>query len=81
MCVCVCLFLIINHSCAQCIGPFGTIDDHDCHAHLCDHVSHVPEQQLPTGQIPVTAHLNVGHEVKQISYQDLCFLLEFLKAL
>ena len=48
---------------------------------LCDHVSHVPEQQLPTGQIPVTAHLNVGHEVKQISYQDLCFLLEFLKAL
>ncbi|CAK9049271.1 unnamed protein product [Durusdinium trenchii] len=28
------------------------------------------EQQLPTGQIPVTAHLNVGHEVKQISYQE-----------
>lgn len=28
---------------------------------------------MPTGQLPVTAHLNLGHEVKQISYQvGLC---------
>ena len=42
----------------------------------------VPDQSLPTGQLPVTAHLNLGHEVKQISYQVglrvyYCYLIFF----
>ena len=34
------------------------------------HPPGLPEQPIPTGQIPVTASLNVGHEVKQISYME-----------